>query len=160
MGVLTTALAEAAGLKPSELAQLATNGNGERLHLRLRTSRDHAELVLTPEDVTWTELAGALPKIEGSPHVALRVHRSVLTSGGAGNNSSPALAHLLAHGMKSQLAKKTAAVVEVASTIPAHTTDWSVDLNWLAIDVRPVEPAADLLHSAQIDVPPLLEAAR
>jgi hypothetical protein len=141
VGVLKAALAEAAGLKPSELAQLTTCGSGQRMVLKLRTTRDHAELVLAPEEVTWQELASILPAIDGTPHVALRVHRAILTSTGDDSVSSPALAKLLAHGMKTQLAKRTAAVVESPAAADAHPIEWSIGINWLCVDV--CRPAAN-----------------
>jgi len=155
IGALTAALAEAAGLKPSELAQLTTSGAGHRLHLMLRTTRDHAELVLSPERVSWTELATILPIVDGSSHVALRVHRSILTSTGANSSGSPALARLLAHGMQTQLAKRSAAVVELPAQANEQPIEWSVDLNWLCIDVCRAKPQADAaFRSAQVEVEP------
>jgi hypothetical protein len=156
LGVLTATLAEAAGLRPAELAQLATNGAGQRLHVMLRTTRDHAELVLAPEQATWPELARVLPTIDGSPHVALRVHRSILTSTGASSSGSPALARLLAHGLKTQLAKRSAAMVALPAKGNDLPIDWSIGFNWLCVDVcRPQPAAADAFRSTQVEVEPL-----
>jgi hypothetical protein len=158
--VLVAALAEAAGLKPAELAQLTTNGAGRSLHLKLRTTRDHAELVLAPEEVTWTELAGVIPAVDfpdndGSPHVALRVHRTALTSSGENSSGSPALARLLAHGMKTHLAKRSAAVVELPAKTSEHPINWSIDLNWLCVDVCREQPNNnDVLRAAQLAAEP------
>lgn len=157
IGVLTTALAEAAGLKPAEIAQLAANGAGDRLHLMLRTTRDHAELVLAPQRVSWSELADALPVVDGSPHVALRVHRSILASKGRESCGSPALARLLAQGVKTQLAKRSAALVELPAKTNELPIDWSIDLNWLAVNVRRVPLSeSTAFRSAQLEVAPSL----
>lgn len=153
VAALTAALAEAAGLKPTELAQLITSGASDRLHLKLRTTRDHAELVLTPVEVTWSQLADFLPAVDDSSHVTLRVHRSILTNSGT---TSPALANLLAAGLRTHLAKRTAAIVELPAGPPAGPTTWSVDLHWLSVDIRRADNRQDdAFRSAQAQLEPL-----
>lgn len=159
IGVLTATLAEAAGLKPAEVAQLITNGAGRRLHLKLRTTRNHAELVLAPREVTWTELAAIIPTVDGSPHVALRVHRSALTSSGAESSGSPALARLLAHGMKTHLTKRTSAKVELPAQTNEQPIDWSIDLNWLCVDVCREKPTNKVPPAVQLAAEPLTSSS-
>ncbi|MGD9632632.1 MAG: hypothetical protein AB7G28_07790 [Pirellulales bacterium] len=155
IGDLAAALAEAAGLKSTELAQLMTDGAGKQLHLMLRTTHDHAELVLAPQAVTWKELATDLPAHDDSTHVVLRVHRSVLTSLGTDSSGSPALARLFASGLKTQLAKRSAAIVELPAKSNDLPIDWSFDVNWLSVNVGRATPIdSTAFRSAQVEVAP------
>lgn len=137
---LAERLLAAAGVKPSELKSLASNGDGQPLKIRFRSSRDHIELALCGTDATWSEFEQGLPTIDGNPHVAVRIHRSFVTHVAANSHKSPAISRLLANGMQAHLAKQTAALVESNAVPAANEPTWSIGLEWVSLDLHAAQP--------------------
>ena len=137
---LAERLLAAAGVKPSELKSLATNGDGQPLQIRFRSSRDHVELALCGTDAAWNEFEKGLPTIDGNPHVAVRIHRSFVTHVAANSHKSPAVSRLLATGMQAHLAKQTAALVESNAVPAANEPTWSIGLEWVSLDLHAAQP--------------------
>lgn len=144
---LAERLLAAAGVKPSELKSLATNGDGQLLEIRFRSSRDHVELALCGSDATWNEFEHDLPTIDGNPYVALRVHRSFVTHVAANSHKSPAISRLLATGVQAHLAKQTAALVESDAVPAANEPVWNIGVDWVSLDILAVD--VNHLASAQ-----------
>jgi hypothetical protein len=144
VGTFTERLLAAAGVKPNEIAGLATTPDGQPLKIRLRSTDHHVELALAADECAWEELEDGLPAIDGNPHVALRVHRSFVTHVAANSHKSPAISRLLATGMQAHLAKQTAALVESDAVPAANEPVWNIGLDWVSLDIL----AADLNHLA------------
>lgn len=132
--------AAAAGLEDVDLKTLTAHRAGQTLHIQLRTTADYAELAMTSEPANWEDLAASLPKIAGAPHVALRVHRSMMLYLAGDRESTPPIAQLLLSTLQSRLAANISAANIPTVTASAPTIGPSPKLSfgmeWLAVDIE------------------------
>jgi hypothetical protein len=163
LAALGESFATAAGLDEIDLKTLTAHRAGETLHIQLRTTADYAEMAMTPEPANWEQLAAGLPKVSGSPHVALRVHRSMMTLVVTGAGSTPPIARLLLATLQARLIAPQSTAASAAATSASSKTpapQLSIGLDWLAIDVaRPADPEL-AIHNAQLTTPSIVEAPR
>ena len=163
LATLGESFAAAAGLDKVDLKTLTAHRDGQILHIRLRTTADYAELAMTPAPAKWEQLAASLPNVSGSPLVALRVHRSMMSLVATGAGSIPPIARLLLATLQARLiappvAAAPAAITPASPNAPAPQL--SIGLDWLAIDVaRPVEVEL-AVHNAQLATPAIVDAPR
>jgi hypothetical protein len=154
---LGESFATAAGLDDVDLKTLTAHRAGQTLHIQLRTTADYAELAMTPEPATWQELAASLPKVDGTPHVALRVHRSMMSHVVTGDTgSTPPIAQLLLSTLQARMMAPSATMAAANSP----TTQLSIGLNWLSIDIAQPAEAELAVHNAQLTTPAIVEAPR
>lgn len=150
IGALAASFTQAAGLKDGDITALTAHRAGQPMRMYLRTTPNYVEMVMCPIEATWEELSADLPDITGNPLVALRVHRSIATHVATGSESTPAIARLLLTGLQSKLADTTASPTPKLEYAPATTSKWSIDRDWLAVDVNHGEKVLGPLH----DLPP------
>lgn len=163
LAALGESFATAAGLDDVDLKTLTAHRAGQTLHICLRTTADYAELAMTPEPATWKQLEATLPKIEGTPHVALRVHRSMMLHIATDSESTPPIARLLMTTLQSRLvASSTAAVAPAITTtsLDSPSPKLSLGLNWLAIDIERPSQAELAVSTVQLTTPATVETPR
>jgi hypothetical protein len=161
---LSQAFATAAGLDDVDLKTLTAHRAGQTLHIQLRTTADYAELAMSPQPATWEQLAASLPQVDAQPHVALRVHRSMMSHVATGSSkSTPPIARMLLATLQSRLvAPPTIKTVDANSpaSLSEPATQLSIGIDWLAIDVHPPVQSEFAVHAAKETAPALVETAR
>ena len=126
----------------SQIAALEFNRGSVPRIVQFRSTADYVEVAMVRDGATLDELSLQPPAVEGNPDIAVRVHRTVIGSALADPQITQKLAQLLVKLLEVRIAQKALTIVGMGADLPATSTKWKVDLNWLAVDFTDVNREA------------------
>ena len=119
----------------SKVPELNLDRRREHTRMRFRSTGDYVEMAMIRTDTTAEERNFLPPSITGSPDVAIRVHRTLLTSALADPEISKNLAPVFGRLLKARIGESAAKAIE-GSKPAEDSTNLSIGLDWLTLDYK------------------------
>ena len=160
MNELSSSLAAAVKSHGVDLASLTAEPDGLLSLVQFRTTDDCVELALMPSGVQLCNPDCALPKIDGSPAIALRVNRCVITGAASTWDSAPTVALLAVNALQDSLVENASAILPFGKSQADANTNWSLGVDWLAFDIADVLPKAEQTPASKFELAATSNSAR
>jgi hypothetical protein len=104
------------------------------METRFRSSADSVELAMVRREANTEERKLRPPVVEGNPHVAVRVHRAMLTRAMADSQVRDDLAPRFLELLNARFHGNAGAGLKADKDSPGDSTKWIFDLDWLVLD--------------------------